>query len=887
MSNELDRLTRALADRYAIEREIGQGGMATVYLARDLRHDRPVAIKVLRPVLAAVIGSDRFLAEIKTTANLQHRHILPLFDSGEVDGLLFYVMPYVEGESLREKLDRERQLPVDEAIDIATETAEALEHAHRRGLIHRDIKPANILLQEGHVLVADFGIALAISSAGGARLTETGLSVGTPQYMSPEQATGETRVDARSDQYSLACVLYEMLAGEPAHTGPTAQAIIAKVITEDPQSLSNRRKTVPYHAEYAVLKALSKLPADRFGSVAEFSEALNNPAVAGTWPALLSAAGPPDPWVLWVGRRRWLRWAIPLLVAGLLGTASWGWLRPGIGGGAARDSTLRFSIPYEIGETFFANRDVIGLSPEGTHIAFVAGADEETQYLYVRPLDRLEATQVPDSKGALDPFFSPDGRWVGFATVTGIRRSPTAGGSTLDVVEFPEPRGASWGPEDDIIFGSTSGLWRVPAEGGEAVQLTRLDPGRGETLHSRPSFLPGGEAVVFTIGRGTIDQTEVAILTLSTGEVTRLFPGLSPRYAENGLLLYGSADGALIGIPFDPGRREAVGQSVRLIEGVAVKTTGTAEFEIARNGLLVYLTGEPRDAAIVTVDREGAEDTLIADRDRYATPRFSPDGSRVAFGRGIPPTRQIWVYEMSDGTSMPLTFGGHHYYPVWSPDGSGVAFTTETPEGAGHLSWTPADGSGKITTLLESEELSYPESWSRDGESLVFRRQDAASRRDLWRLTLGADTIAVPILELPSNEDAAAFSPDGDWLAYASDLSGREEVYVSPFREAGGRQTVSLDGGTEPVWSRDGTELFYWTGEGLVAARVRTNPGFDVVSRTVLFTGPYQQWPFHAAYDVHPAGDRFVFVRAGESPPSQLVVVTNWFEELHGRIGEN
>jgi serine/threonine-protein kinase len=882
MSNELDRLTEALAKRYAIEREIGQGGMATVYLARDLRHDRPVAIKVLRPDLAAVIGADRFLAEIKTTANLQHRHILPLFDSGEADGLLFYVMPYVEGESLREKLDRERQLPIEEAIRIATETADALEHAHRRGLIHRDIKPANILLQEGHVLVADFGIALAVSSAGGARLTETGLSVGTPQYMSPEQAAGETTVDARSDQYSLACVLYEMLVGEPAHTGPTAQAIIAKVITEDPPSLSDQRKTVPVHVEYAVLRGLSKLPADRFGSAAEFSGALANTALIGTWPGISSMAGAPDPWLRWIGRRRWLGWAIPLLLVVLVGVASWGWLRATSASSARAAASLRFSIPYEIGESFFANRDAIGLSPAGGHIAFVAGADEDTQFLYLRPLGQLESAQVADSKGALDPFFSPDGRWVGFATVTGIRRSPISGGSTVDIVEFPEPRGVSWGPEDDIVFGSTSGLWRVPAEGGEPVQLTRLDPDRGETLHSRPSFLPDGEAVLFTIGRGNLDQTEVAILTLSTGDVVRLFPGLSPRYAENGHLLYGSADGALIGIPFDAARRETVGQSMRLIEGVAVKTTGTVEFEIARNGTLVYLTGEPRDAAIVTVDRGGIEDTLIADRDRYANPRFSPDGRRLAFGRGLPPTRQIWVYEMSDGTSMPLTFEGHHYYPVWSPDGSGVAFTTETPEGAGHLSWTEADGSGEITTLFESGDLFYPASWSRDGVQLVFRRQDVASRRDLWRLTLGADTTAAAIFELPSNEDAAALSPDGNWLAYVSDLSGQAEVYVSRFPDAAGRRTVSLDGGTEPMWSRDGTELFYWTGEGLVAARIRTNPEFEVTRRTVLFTGPYQQWPFHAAYDVHPDGDRFVFVRGGESPPSQLVVVANWFAEFGG-----
>src|SRR5512141_941878 len=290
MTDVLGRLTAALADRYRVERELGAGGMATVYLAEDLRHGRKVAVKVLRPELAAVIGADRFLAEIRTTANLQHPHILPLHDSGQADSFLFYVMPFVEGESLRDRLVRETQLPIGDAVRIATEVASALDYAHRHGVIHRDIKPENILLHDGRALVADFGIALAASKAGGTRMTETGMSLGTPTYMSPEQAMGEREITARSDVYALGCVLYEMLAGEPPFTGPSAQAIIARVVTEEPRSLTLQRKTIPPHVEAAVERALAKLPADRFASAAQFAEALEKPGLVALPTTRIGAA---------------------------------------------------------------------------------------------------------------------------------------------------------------------------------------------------------------------------------------------------------------------------------------------------------------------------------------------------------------------------------------------------------------------------------------------------------------------------------------------------------------------------------------------------------------------------------------------------------------------
>jgi tRNA A-37 threonylcarbamoyl transferase component Bud32 len=418
MTDPTTRLSVALADRYVIERELGQGGMATVYLAHDVRHDRKVALKVLRPELAAVIGAARFLQEIRTTANLQHPHILPLHDSGEAEGTAFYVMPFVEGENLRDRLTRERQLPVNEAIEIAREVADALEYAHGHGVIHRDIKPENILLHGGHALVADFGIALAVSkSEGGTRMTETGMSLGTPHYMSPEQAMGEREITAKSDVYALGCVLYEMLCGEPPFAGPTAQAIIARVLTEAPRSLMLQRRTIPPHVEAAVQKALAKLPADRFSTAAEFSAALVNPGFVGTVGTPAASAGPPV-------RRSIAGW---IALVGLLAAAAlWGWLRP-------HDAPA-----HRVARYFVLASDTVGIRPavealnmaiasDGSRIAFVS--DVGQGLLWVRRIEELRPQPLLGTEGARWPTFSPDGQWIAFvrgrSAWTGARRSPS------------------------------------------------------------------------------------------------------------------------------------------------------------------------------------------------------------------------------------------------------------------------------------------------------------------------------------------------------------------------------------------------------------------------------------------------------------------------------
>ncbi|HTT66957.1 MAG TPA: protein kinase, partial [Gemmatimonadales bacterium] len=441
MSEATGRLSAALADRYRIERELGQGGMATVYLAHDLRHDRPVALKVLRAELAAVIGAERFLAEIRTTANLQHPHILPLFDSGAADSFLYYVMPYVEGESLRDRLTREKQLPVDEAVRYATEVAGALDYAHRHGVVHRDIKPENILLAEGQALVADFGIALAVSrSDGGTRMTETGMSLGTPHYMSPEQAMGEREITPKADVYALGCVLYEMLLGEPPFTGPTAQAVVAKVMTEKPGPIVARRDRVPAHVEDAVFTALEKLPADRFATAAEFAAAL---AAGGTGTrATRRATAAPRP------GRRWTVVAagVGLLAAGLvLGVALTRRGGPPIAG-FGRATKVTYDRGLEI---------MPALSPDGRSVAYAAGTSVALK-IFVRQVagGRPIPLTGDSSEVEWEPYWSADGTRILFLARGGVFSAPSSGGDARP--EIPAPAGApvvsaEWSPDGKTI----------------------------------------------------------------------------------------------------------------------------------------------------------------------------------------------------------------------------------------------------------------------------------------------------------------------------------------------------------------------------------------------------------------------------------------------------
>jgi serine/threonine-protein kinase len=880
MPEVTEQLKTALADRYVIERELGAGGMATVYLAHDVKHNRKVALKVLRPELAAVIGAERFLKEIEVTANLQHPHILPLHDSGEAGSFLYYVMPFVEGETLRDKMSREKQLGIEDAIEITRAVAGALDYAHRHDVIHRDIKPENVLLHDGQAQVADFGIALAVSEAGGARLTETGLSIGTPHYMSPEQAMGDRELDARSDVYSLGAMLYEMLAGDPPYTGSTAQAIVAKVITEKAPSVTTHRDTVPPHTAAAIQKALAKLPADRFGSASSFAEALVTPGALHSVAATAAAVAPKPPRMFSAKQVT----ALTCVAAVAVVLALWGWLRP-----PPAPTLMRFAVatPQDQPVNTSHNGTSIAIHPEGSVFVFT-GPDQQ---LYMRELGQLRARALPGTEGARAPFFSPDGEWVAFYAESRIKKVALSGGPPLTVADGAgSMRGGDWGPDETIVYTPQTGggLFSVPAAGGEPTQLTVPDTAAGETSHRWPEVLPSGNAVVFTVFGGTQEDAHIAVLSLKSGEITNLAArGFGARYAETGHLVYVTWDGALLAMPFDPERLVATGAPVSLLEGMLARTTLAPEFDISRNGSLVYLSGQTPDMSLTLVDDQGVGMTVAEDLRFPRAPRISPDGKRVLLEMQEGGNQDIWVYDLEQSTMTRLTFEGNNRYPSWMADGVNFVFSTSRDGATGREFFRkPADGSGVAELLHEGPGEQWEVAVIRGSRSMVIRQtMPGSTGRDIWLAPLGTGDSARPFLATEFNERGIAPSPDGLWLAYVSDESGQDEVYVRPMPGPGGKRQVSIDGGQEPAWSRDGRELYYRSGTHFMAADIRTSPAFSVGSRRELFEDSYARNPDHTNYDIHPVTGQFLVVE-GSNDPTDLVVVLNWFEELKERAGE-
>jgi eukaryotic-like serine/threonine-protein kinase len=886
----IDRLNAALEGRYRIERELGEGGMATVYLAEDLRHRRKVAVKVLRPELAAVVGAERFLAEIETTANLQHPYILPLFDSGEADGFLFYVMPYVEGESLREKLDREKQLRVDEAVEIARKVADALDYAHEQGVVHRDVKPANILLSaRGEPLVADFGIARAVSQAGGGRLTETGLSLGTPHYMSPEQATGDQDVDPRSDVYALGCVLYEMLAGEPPFAARTAQAVLVRILTEEPRPVTDVRRSVPPHVAAVIGRSLEKLPADRFPSAEAFAGALRDPSFR----YLGGAPAAPARGVDGGAARQW-RTSLPTSAVavggGVLALALLVAVMALLGperapqAASALPPTSRFSVPMGEHPVFQSQFD---LSPDGRMLVYSTGGDRP---LYLRAMDALQPVPIRGTEGARWPVFSPDGEWIAFMGTDGIRKIAVTGGAPLRITSRLERRhGLHWGSDGALLYMQQDGIYRVSAQGGEPE---RIRAGSSILSLRFPRLLPGGDVILFSEveGVGRSHTGRVRLFDVATEEVTTLVEeGSDARYVETGHLVYGHPTGALFAVPFDLERREITGSPFPVLDEVRVIPGFWATaFAASSVGTVAYIRGQSAgmQTTLVMTDRTGGREILPLPPVSMWAPRFSPDGRKLAYEREF----QIYIYDLVLGTNTRVTFQGINELPVWSPGGDFVVFSS-TREGSDgrDLFRVPANGEGEPELFWREEGDQRPESWTPDGSRLVYTRTENL-KNDLMLLDLRGDPVSTTYLAADWDELRGRVSPDGRWMAYESGEGGTPEIYVRAFPEPGAKWQVSEGGGRSSRWSPDGRELFYWRGDTLVAARVQTEPAFQVLGRSEVLVGSYG-----IEFDVRPDGNGFVLTEESrtdsgpegseEEVPPELIVVVNWFDELLRRAG--
>jgi serine/threonine-protein kinase len=889
MDEGTDRLVAALADRYRLEREVGQGGMATVHLAHDLKHDRRVAVKVLKPALAAVLGADRFVAEIRTTAALQHPHILPLFDSGEADGFLYYVMPFVEGETLRSRLDRETQLGVTEAVRIATEVADALDYAHRHGVVHRDIKPENILLHDGRVMVVDFGIALAVSAAADGRMTETGLSLGTPHYMSPEQATASKEITGRSDIYSLGSVLYEMLTGAPPHTGASAAQIIAKIVTEEAAPVTKLRTSAPPNVAATVAQALEKLPADRFESAARFAEALNDPGFAPARAATALARGAvrPDPW-------RTIALGAGAFAALLLALAIWGWSRSMTSAVPALPIQFPVELPPGISLPPPGADPTVAVSPEGGAVVFAVRGEgasssgaSDGPLLYVRTLADPVARELPGTRGATNAFFSPDGRIVGFLAQGRLRRMDLSGGIASTIVEPPsEIAGATWGANDDILYslGNGSGLWRVPAAGGEPSPVTALDSTRGDVGHIHPHFLPDGRSFVFTIVRdGT--STPLAAGTLD-GRIDELGQaGQRPHYVPgSGHLLYSTAGGELIVARFDPARLRITGPPALVTDGIHVATSDFAMWSVSRNGTIAVDRGSAR-SRLVRVDRDGTVQPLSAEIHDFRLPRVSPDGERIAVQVARTGEDGIWLLDRGTGALARFTPRGSFTDAIWTPDGRRLAFATTGVQESFDIHWQPADGSGRPERLVSAPGNQWPWSWTPAGDTIVYDEIILGRPTRIMAAAVAGNAASRVVVESGEYSNRLPrLSPDGRWLAHTSDETGRVEVYVRPFAGMGGKQQISLGGGNQPVWSRDGREIYYRDGEHLVAAALGLGSVVSVTARTPLFDDVFAM-SNATNYDVLPDGSGFVMLEPLEST-RQLTVMVNWLDELRRMAGE-
>ena len=923
MADITEHLSTALAGRYRIERRLGEGGMATVYLAEDLKHDRKVALKVLRPELAAVLGADRFVQEIKTTAQLQHPHILPLYDSGSTAApqgggmeFLYYVMPYIQGETLREKLDREQQLGIDEAVTIATEVADALQYAHEQGVVHRDIKPENILLRNGRAIVADFGIALAVSAAAGGRMTESGVSLGTPHYMSPEQATADKQITNRSDIYSLGSVLYESLTGEPPHTGGSAQMIVMKIVTDVARPVRELRKTVPPHVAAAVAMALEKIPADRFDSAKAFAEALHNPAFASpaATPEIVGAAGP-------VSRRV----ALPALVALTLLTtalAAWNWIRPSRPSPVARYPTT-LGAPGALDGITFAIEAAV--SPDGASLVFRSPLTGPGQ-LYIKRRDEVVARPLAGTEGGSGPFFSPDGAWIGFIAEGQLRRIPTAGGASLKIADSIDPtfnRGA-WLEDGSIVYYDLPTRTLRLLRSGDATAKVIVSPEKiGDRSPWLPTPLPSSRGILFTahlttcVGVVSCRPSQVYVYDARRDTIRTLFEdAIGAWYVPTGHVLYLTSSGTLMAAPWDNAALATTGRPVPVLDGVQAPG-----FLISNEGTAYYLLGRPEfapgpvpNAAVVWVNRTGQVEPVDSSWQVNTGGTsgsvwtdwglaLSPDGRRIALTLLTDRGTDIWIKQLPKGPVSRLTlYPGLDRSPAWTPNGQAVTFLSDRPISTASSQkvnpfnvWEQAaDGTGEPRLL-----------WGKDGPREAFRSPDGrwivlgatkstgdSAQGEILAAQPGVDSVARRIVATGSDARGAALSPDSRWLAYVSNEQGADEVFVRPFPDVnGGKWQVSSGGGSAPVWAHNGRELFYVANGKMHVVRIEPGPRFSAEPPRVLFAipdGVRVGSLDRGTFAISPDDQRFLMVRDNSwgdmAGTPTLVVVQSFFDELRAKL---
>ena len=881
---------------YTVTDRLGVGGMGEVYRARDSKLHREVALKVLPPGLAQDPDHmARFAREAQVLAGLNHPNIASVYGLEEGHGVTALVMELIPGETLADRIER-GPMPVEEAARVGVQIALALEEAHEHGIIHRDLKPANVkITPDGRVKVLDFGLAKALEgSTSGVGLTnsptvslaatQAGVILGTAGYMSPEQAAAQ-RTDRRADIWSFGVVLLEMLTGRRTFTGETVAHILAAVLHGSPD-LGGVPESVPPRIKELLRRCLTKNIKSRLQAIGDarivLEEYVADPASFEERPTAGPGAAP--------ARGRSPAWAVAAAAALVaIGAVVWALLpRASEPARPIRLRALAGDQPLFLG----AGSSAV-LSPDGRRLALSLGGGQDRR-LYVRELSQLENTPLPGTEVAYNPFFSPDGQWVGFVTPNELKKISVSGGTPLTLAKIDRGRGATWSEDDVIVFAPnpTSPLLEMPAAGGEPQPLTTLDPEGTQVSHRWPQFLPGSRSVLFTTHTSS-SVGAIEIVDVETGERKVVHHGGDyGRYLASGHLAFVN-EGTIFAAPFDVERGELLRTPAPVVQGIT--TTGGAQYDVSPTGTLVYLEGQAGAPKyeLALVDRRGAQTPLTAERNTFVEPRFSHDGRRLAVQILTGQTSDCWVYDIERGTATRLTFSpGADSVPVWSPDGSSIGFASEREGGVG-IYRKASDGSGEDELLVAGDASGkYPSSWSPDGRFLLFSQIQSPTGNDIMILPLEGDRAPEPYLATEHSEAEGDFSPDGRWVAYQSGESGRDEVYVRPFPMRGGKWQISVEGGSHPRWSGDGRQLYFRKDNGVMAVDIDvTGDALRAGSPTRLFEGPFLQAAFggnvYADYDVSADGSRFVMLRGeGEQArPDHLILVFNWFDELRALLG--
>ena len=887
---------------YHILSSLGVGGMGEVYRAHDTKLDRDVALKILP---ASMAGDHdrlmRFEREARTLAALNHPNIAAIYGLEEPPGqptLRALVMEHIEGDDLSVRLAG-GALPVVEALVVAQQIADALGAAHEAGIIHRDLKPSNIKVRDdGVVKVLDFGLAKAAEPRSGTgdgassptmtppAVTATGMILGTAAYMAPEQARGRT-VDRRADVWAFGVVLFEMLSGRRMFAGSDTSEVIASVLRDTPD-FALLPPSTPAEVRRLLQRCLQKDPSARLDSMrsagmdiadarAALADAAKRPYPLPSDGGLARSSGGGRPW----GRA--LPWALFAATAvAAVATRS-------VPNTATAPPVVTRSLVDFPQSALSSGRlgNLLTLSSDGMRLVYL-GNPEGRNRLYLRRLDQFDASAIPGTENGSQPFFSPDGQWVGLFAAGKLKKVSLAGGPAITVADALSPEGGAWGPDDTIVFAPDArGLMRVSAAGGEAQRLTER-AGDSALRQAWPTILPDGKTALFTSVTSAVTAAIDAV-SIDTGQVSRIVEsGCCASYSMSGHLIYAHpTSGAVFAVPFDPARLAVTGKPVQVLEGAMVGLTVGSHYAVSKAGSLVYLANNAISArAFVWVDRTGRSTPVDLEQRTYGPMTMSPDGRRLTthIYEGVNP-KEIWTGDLQRGTlSRIASDGAINSSPIWTPDGRRITFSSTRDQPRQNLYWAAADGSGTAERLTTSDFSQVTQDWSPDGTTLVFYERRPATGIDLWALTLDAARTTRPLLATPADEHAARFSPDGRYLAYSSDRSGRLEVYAQPFPGPGEVRQLSTDGGTEPVWARHGRELFFRQGERMMVVDVSTAPTFSASRPRVLFVGRFEMGflvPGARYYDVSADSQRFLMLRSEDlAAPRQLRLVVNWFEEL-------